>query len=492
MSSSRWNLYLAIVLAFCLVRLWLMPLGSSFWVDEMVTALVVRHGGDHPSLSVAPQVPESIYYLLPRLTERIFGFSEIAYRIPSALAMGMALLLIAHIAAKLVHPDAGWLAAFACLALRGFNYQAADARPYALGTCVAAASLWFLIRWLDTGRWHDAALFALAAALLWRVHLTYWSFYAIYPLYAATRLWGRDTKVGWPTIAAVFALVGLSLTPVVITARALYQEAGAHVIVPPPAFKELTYSLKLGLIAALCVPLAILGRLLKWPRGGHLPAWGPLSLILGWWLCHPLAIYAFSWITGNSLFLSRYLSIALPGAALAATAAASLFIPARHWKPLAAVLGLGVVLFTGRWGELWPPHHNSDWRSAARAVNELSRDSELPVICPSPVVEAQPPAWRPDYPIPSFMYPHLGVYPVRGRLYRFPFKDSPEAQEYARQVLERISRSAERFVIYGGAGQANFWREWFSGREELTEWRVRRLRPFGDVEVVLIEPAGPR
>ena len=47
---------------------------------------------------------------------------------------------------------------FACFALPGFNYQAANARPYALGMCLFAAALLFLIRWLDTGAWLDALL----------------------------------------------------------------------------------------------------------------------------------------------------------------------------------------------------------------------------------------------------------------------------------------------------------------------------------------------
>ena len=39
-----------------------MPLGSSFWIDEMGTVFVTRHGAADPSLSVAPQVALSIYY----------------------------------------------------------------------------------------------------------------------------------------------------------------------------------------------------------------------------------------------------------------------------------------------------------------------------------------------------------------------------------------------------------------------------------------------
>ena len=177
---------LGFLLAACITRLWLMPLPSSFWVDEMATVFVVHHGPNHPSFAVAPQVPDSIYYQLPRAAESLFGFSEVAYRLPSVLLMAIALFLIARLAARLIHPGAAWFAVFVCLSMRGINDQAADARPYALGTCVAAASLWFLIRWLDSARWWDAALFIVLAALLWRVHLLFWPFYVV--LATATRL----------------------------------------------------------------------------------------------------------------------------------------------------------------------------------------------------------------------------------------------------------------------------------------------------------------
>src|SRR5579863_7234524 len=121
---------LPVLLAACIVRFWLVPLPSSFWLDETVTAFVVHYGAAHPSIAVAPQVTATLYYWLPRASEALFGFSEVAYRLPSLLLMGAALFLIALLARRLIHPRAGWFAAFACLAIRPFNYQAADARPY--------------------------------------------------------------------------------------------------------------------------------------------------------------------------------------------------------------------------------------------------------------------------------------------------------------------------------------------------------------------------
>src|ERR1700728_461258 len=241
------NILLGLLLAACITRLWLMPLRSSFWVDEMATVFVVHHGPDHPSLAVAPQVPDSIYYQLPRVSEALFGSSEVAYRLPSVLLMAIALFLIARIAARLIHPGSAWFAVFVCLWMRGINDQAADARPYALGTSIAAASLLFLIRWLDSARWWDAALFIALGALLWRVHLLFWPFYMVLAGYAVTRLLRHESRPGWLSTLAVFALLGVALIPVVMDALGLFRHATSHVIVALPNLRDLRVQLKFGI-----------------------------------------------------------------------------------------------------------------------------------------------------------------------------------------------------------------------------------------------------
>jgi hypothetical protein len=481
------HLLLALTLGLCVIRLWLMPLPSSFWVDEMGTAFVVRHGADDPSLSVAPQVPASIYYALPRLADRYFGLSETAYRVPSVLALGLALLFIARIAARLIHPAAGWFVAFACIALREFDYQAADARPYALGTCVSAAGVWFLIRWLDHARWRDALWFALCASLVWRVHLIFWPFYAVFACYALVRLVRADTPVGWRKAAVVFAVLGVSLAPVLMQALDLYRHAGAHVIVPPPTGADLTNGLKIAFLVAFCAAAAVLARWRRWPRVVGIASRSSLSLILGWWALHPLLLFAFSRLTGNSVFVPRYLYIALPGAALTAAAVAALFVPPAHWKPLAAALGLGILLFMGRWNHAWPLHHNSDWRTAASALNARRSAPDMPVICPSPFIEARPPVWAPGYPLASFLYAHLAVYPIQGKVYAFPFENDDQSERFALALTRETLSQSKRFAIYGGDHAALVWRDWFKVRPELDGWSNRRLGPFGDVDVILFE-----
>jgi len=485
---KRQTLALAAVLALAIIRLWLMPLPSSFWTDETSTAFVVRYGAAQAATPLLPGLIGSVYYSLPRAAVALGGFSEAACRLPSTLAMGVALLLIGRLAARLIHPQAAWFAVFACLSLHGFNFQAADARPYGLGTAVMAAGLWFLVRWLDEARWRDAVLFVLFAALLLPVHPLYWPFYLVFAGYAAARLILKDTSVTWFRAGGVFAVLALAATPVPFEMLALERGARAYVSSPLPGAKALLYSLKPALAGACLLGAWLCSRLCHRSSDAPPPQRSSLALIAMWWLCPPVCLFAVSWLTGISVFVERYYSLALPGAALAGTALASRYVPSRMWKPLALAVGVCVLLLHGDWRETWPPHAHVDWRGAAHAINQRAPGPETPIICPSPVVETQAPLWRPGYPLPSFLYAPLAAYPVGGQVVPFPFATSPEAEKFAATLAQSARSGAARFFVYGHRTNASFWETWFEQRPELAGWAARRLGPFGDVLVVEFDP----
>jgi hypothetical protein len=228
----------------------------------------------------------------------------------------------------------------------------------------------------------------------------------------------------------------------------------------------------------------LLSKWRKHPRESAIPA-SSVALVAAWWLIQPLALFAFSWLTGNSVFVDRYLSVALPGAALTATAAAAVFLPAKLWKPAAAILGAAVLLFMGHWQTAFPPHHNSNWRGAAETVNGLQASGALPVICPSAFIEARPPVWNPAYQLPGFLYAPLSAYPVQGRFILFPFDTSPEAERYAAQVEQDTLLPLNRFILYGPLGKVRSWTKWFAAQPELAKWHNQRIGDFGDVGVFL-------
>jgi len=290
--------------------------------------------------------------------------------------------------------------------------------------------------------------------------------------------------------AAVAALLAISLLPVLQQALRLNSEAAAHVIVRPPSGTELVSYLKAGFVAGVFAVTAFLAWRLRWPRVDRPLSPDSLSLILSWWLCHPLALFVFSWATGHSVFVGRYLAIALPGVGLMAAAGASLYLPPRYWKRSAAFLGIGVFLLLGRWNHLFPPHHNSDWRAAAAQLGKLSTGPAMPVLCPSPFIEASPPVWKPQYSLPGFLYSHLSVYDIHGKPYLLPFQSNPEAEGYVSSLAREVLSRSTRFAIYGPESTVLFWRDRLAAQPSLTGWSNRRLGPFGDVEVVVFEAAG--
>jgi hypothetical protein len=489
-SSRARSALLPLLLAVCLVRLWVGPLPSSFWLDEMATVFVAQQGSGHPSLAdAAPQAWRSWYYPVVRLNGAVFGYSEVATRMPSILAMAGFLVLLAGLARRLIHSEAAWFAVFACLALPGLNYQAANARPYALGMCAFAAALLFLVRWLDFGRWRDGLLFAASAALVEYIHLLFWPSCLVFVLYAAARVARGETPVKGKRAVLVFGLCALALLPVAAQTLSLLRDAHAHVIAPLPSLWQFLRSLELTLVLGCAAALWLIARLRRWRPDARKLSLTTIVLIAGWWLCQPVLLCAFSWLTGDAVFVPRYLQLALPGAALASTAMAALFIPAGEWRRISAVLALGVLLFQGQWREARPRHHNSDWRAAARSVNQLEAAGEIPVICPSPFIEARPPVWRPDYPLPGFLYAHLAVYPISGKIYLFPFENSAPAESQASMLAQGALSSSRRFLIYGWGPQVDFWRAWFARRPEFAGWHQRRVGPFADVDVVLFEAA---
>ncbi|HZU24025.1 MAG TPA: glycosyltransferase family 39 protein [Bryobacteraceae bacterium] len=482
-SALLWILLFAVV-----GRLWLMPLPSSFWVDETATAFIARYGAAHPSVSASPEFAQSIYYPVAHAVDSIAGFSEVAYRLPSVLLLGAALALTALIAARLTDADSAWLAAFACLAIGGFNFQAADARPYALGTAVMAAAMWFLIRWLDNNRWRDAVGFVIFAALLWPVHPVYWPFYAVFAAYACARLAWRETPASWMRAGAVFAVLGAVLVPEALRVLALRQDALKHVIAAPPRWRDLFYSLIPALILA-CLAGSWLLRILRraTPDAPRMTR-SSLLLIVLWWCWTPVCLFAFSHLTRVSLFVPRYYSLALPGAAMLAATLVTRCLPRRLWRPAAAVIGIAALALSGQWTRIWPEHTHQDWRGAAHTLNQLAPDSATPIIFPSPFIEGRWPTWHPGYRLPSVLYAPAAVYPLRGKVWPFPRDLSTAAEQFAAETTRATLAPSGRFYVYAHSNDAQVWDRWFRSRPELAGWSMQQRGDFGDVVIEEFAP----
>lgn len=479
MTGDRSRYPLIVLLALSIARLWLVPLTSSFWVDELVTVFVVKHPG-HPSFAAAPQVPQSIYYWLPRLSSALFGESEAAYRIPSMVAMAIALWLLARLASRLIHPRAGWFTVFAALSLRGIDYFAIDARPYALGMLAATASIYFLVRWLDSARWADAILFVLSTAAVWWVQLIFWPFYIVIAICLIVR-----NSVPKGQLLVVLSAIVAAILPRALAALELAHGAPSHAFAALPTLHVFEHELHWNLPVLCAAAMWLLTRFTapqfsinRWRAPKFV--W---VIVLSWWLCQPVVLYLYSHLTGNSVYVGRYLSVMLPAVALMATLAVAHWMPPQRWAVAAAAMAIVALITQSHYQSFSYRHDISDWRSAREEVNRFAADGSTPVIVVSPFIEGRPPAWSPDYPLPGFLYAHLEGYPVRGRLLLFPYTgpDDPDAVRYADALL-RSNQLPGKWILYGEI-PGHDWGAWFASRPELAG-RHHEVKKFGDVVVV--------
>ena len=417
--------------------MWVMPLGSSFWVDEAETAFVVHHGSNHPSLAIIAPAIESVYYWLPRASEAIFGFSEAAERLPSLRGVGDRAVLhrasrrpADSSASRLVcgirvpHAAALQLRSRRRAGLRSGNLRgggesvASDplarfradgstefcsSRPARCsGECIwstgRSTSCTRFISWRDrTGKRHGFKSSTICAGLV----------LALLPV-AIQRAGDEPGRRAARFRAAAF----------LVRTRGNVQD-------PPGRWRARSGAWILAALAALA-------------RVDSAPSLSAIALIAGWWLVQPIGLFAYSHLSGVSVFTTRYVSIALPGAALAATAAAAFFIPKSKWQSLALVMGIAALIFGGQWSKLWPPHHNSDWRGASRAANALALGLVHAGVGRQPVRRSQAAGLEPGLSAPGIsVLPAGRVSGQRHALLCFPMAIRPRESS-----MPRLSRRA--------------------------------------------------
>src|SRR3989338_5938200 len=184
----------------------LIALNQSLWLDEATTGRVVQEYGFRQIITqFSPHdFHPPLYYLLMDLWTNIFGYSEIALRMPSiifSLGAGWVIYRISK---------SWWSASFFL-----FNpliiYYSQEARMYSMATFFIAASFYYLVRHLTSDVKRLTSNFWLMSIFL---ILSFFTFYASV-FYIATvylyLLWKREYKL----VMSSGALVGLGIAAIV-------------------------------------------------------------------------------------------------------------------------------------------------------------------------------------------------------------------------------------------------------------------------------------
>lgn len=321
----------------------------SYWTDEVATLRAARlaPGALIHFTTRHVDAAQTLYYLAMHVWTAVFGFSELATRSFSALGVGVAVALVALIGRRLDRPRLGYLAAVLLAVMPRLTWAGAEARPYAWTAAVAAAAWLVLLIALERGGWWWVLLGGIAAVSIALFLLSATLLFAQLGYVLVRPQGGRRGRRG----RAVLPLLAVWLAALVVTGPVLYlgwsERAQIAWLAHEHAFTPWTVLAEpwgeSSWAYGIAFWIVLLAGALRWRDALRraCPAW----LLLGaCWAGVPLVMTVGASLAVTPVFSARYLTFAMPGAAmLLAAAVAALPAPTalpRRWLSVAAVVAL--------------------------------------------------------------------------------------------------------------------------------------------------------
>ncbi len=479
----EWYIWAALLLV--VLRLWIQPMTSSFWLDETGTFLLVQGTFSQMLEKCARWVGQPTFFIaIVWPFAQLPGPREVILRLPSFIGLAVATVFVYRIGKRLLGNESAGAAAlmFASIAA----YYASDARPYALGLMAASGAILMLIRWMDTGRFIDAIGYACFAALTVYFHFLFSVMFFVQGVYIGLRFW-KDRRPRPAALILAVALILALLLPLAPRFVQVMSARGSYSFVSKPrlasivldTFPEFLYAfLAAGFLMAI-----LLCSELKFSRPRTLPP--EVWLLLAWAIAPPFILYLISYLTSTSVLLPRYFSVALPGLALSLAWVLSSFGPASARMILVMTLVAGAILDRG--GSLRKvPHANEDWRGAMAAVKKQTDAVSMPVLVRSDFIESADPSVFANPDQAEFLLAPQIAYPTGGITIPLPIRAEDKAFGRLDSIVDQILLQGDRFILVSSATDGRYLM-WLKGRLHLTSFQVRDLGRFGTVSVHLFE-----
>lgn len=467
--------YLAWLIAACAALLWVPPmLRSSLWLDETATFWIARDSvADAVARAWSWSGQSPFYYLIAWAAVHVGGKSEIILRIPSLACMAGATVLLVFVGERLIDRETGLLAALVFACFEETVFAAADARPYALALLMLVAQMLMLLRWLDQGRFRDAAGYTVLAALTVYAHPFFAMGLVVPALYA---LWRSSRKLAVVTTWAVTAVWCLPLAPQLLD---FYGHRQTHVYAGTPGLGDFFERLAPATATASILSGIVLATLLIPGVTAHWVADRPkTALLAGWAVFTPAVYFAVAVLTPLKLFVPRYCLSMAPGLALLAGCAMRSFAPDRARRVIACALALSAVTAFGVFHKF--NRGQQDWRGAMQAVRSVAGGTGTPVLIVSRFVEASGPAQLADPKLKDVLFAPLALYPAAGSVVKLPYRiDS----KYLDQVTNTVLRGKTSFLLVDFSDSKV--EVWLLGRFAAQQPVVEHLGNFGIVDVKL-------
>jgi hypothetical protein len=422
---------------------WLRPITSSLWTDEMGTWWVISGNARQVvQRAAAVQGQSPLYYLVAWAIRHVTGQSELGLRLPSVVFCIVAVFLTYRIAKRLIDTQTAAIAAIMFALWPPIAFAASDARPYALASLATLASAWALIAWLDSPSVWKAVCFAVLSASVPYVHPVFGLVLIVFAVYTAARIREGSTDVRAGQVVGVVLGVAALTVPVALELLALWHRQRDWLIPNPLTVSWVGQMLvPPALVGALVLAVLFTARKLRLSTDPRRLPRSTLILLLGWFLIPSGVLVGLAIVSPVRLIMARYLMIAAPGGVLLAALLLRSLEPAsvRRIVILAFAI-LSLLTFS-------TPVKSGDFRGAAELARSVA-DERSVVLIRSGFVESLQPSWYSDPERQGLLTAAASFYPLPGTVVPLPASLDENTVGLVRaQVASAIGGSDDVVVI---------------------------------------------
>jgi len=472
--------YLALAVA---ISIWFIAIRAPLWLDETYSYWQISTGFS----GIWPRRLESLcfpaYSYILWLSTKIIGSSEMALRIPSILAMLVAMYLLYLAARELFERDIAIIAAIIFCLHPIVIFESIDVRPYAFAVLATNASILILLRLRSSSSTWLAALFGLTAAwIVWFHYL----FAAILPALMLCFFLAKicDRKALWRQFGVAVAAFALTSLPVIPGLLFLFHTARTYVYESAPNLTDLVWTLAPGWLLLTFAMIALITAAKTRPNQQvHFEGW-QILFCTSLALIPVLILYGVSAWTPIHCFALRHRLDAIPGIALCWAMLLSLF-RSRAVRLLFCIVLVASTAYS-YYSSPYSKQHGSTWKYALEYAEKNASADNAPVVLCSSFVETNPLTRPLDMEKDSIYFASLTYYRLSVPVVPLPMALNDEAIKAGTRFLQEATLKHERFLALSEIRSYKTL-DWLTSSAAATH-TVRTLGVFGGIKVLEFVP----